>query len=481
MPIKKTNQKIIDSLTQNLSAYRKPISIADAASKSGLSLEDTKSGLNFLLAEYRGSIAATDQGELLYAFPDGFVSFRQQEFLDKIWLKTKNTVMGGLKFLVRAWISVVMVAYVAIFALILIALSFRNSDERENSSSIGNSLLFHALLRMILDSLFWTFHPFSPFYYHSYEHQNYRSNVKKVPFYERVNNFFFGPSETVVSEEQIIKDVLQEIRAQKGRIGIFDIMKVTGFSKKQADPFMAKLMLDYNGEVHVSDEGGIYYEFIDIRKTALNENYTPVKPVWYKRASLPAFTGNTFGSNALIIGLNGFNLLMSFVAINNHWTIEHFKYLIHVSVNKIPISMMIPAENFGSALILGWIPFSFSLFLFSIPLIRFLMRNKKAQKINKYNGRIGLIKALVTKLTSLGIKEQTLKQEWQEQALVPADDKIFVKEIVKLGGSVELDEEDQPIFRFKDLESEKAALQKVRSRASVSESYVGQVVFDSRN
>ena len=54
MPIKKPNQKIIDSLTQNLSAYRKPISIADAASKSGLSMEDTKSGLNFLLAEYRG-------------------------------------------------------------------------------------------------------------------------------------------------------------------------------------------------------------------------------------------------------------------------------------------------------------------------------------------------------------------------------------------------------------------------------------------
>lgn len=480
MTAKKPNQKIIDSLTQSLSTYRNPISIADAASKSGLSFADTKNGLNFLLAEYRGSIAATNQGELLYAFPYGFVSFRQQELFEKIWLKTKNAFMGGLKFLVRAWISVVMVAYVAIFAIILIALSLKGSDERENNSSLGSSLMLHALLRMVLDSLFWTFHPFSPFYYNNYEYRSY-NQVKKAPFYERVNNFFFGPQEIEVSQEQIIKNVLQEIRAQKGRIGIFDIMKVTGFSKKEADPFMAKLMLDYNGEVHVSEEGGIYYEFIDIRKTALNEINLSPKPIWHQRAVLPSFTGNTFSSNALIIGLNGFNLIMSLVAITNHWSIERLTYLFHAAASKIPSSMLIPAENFSSALILGWIPFLFSSFLFSIPLMRLLGRSKKAQKIATYNGKVGLIKSLVTKLTSLGIKEHTLKQDWQEQALEAPDEKIFIKEVVKLGGTIELDEQDQPMFRFKDLESEKEALQKARKHASASESYVGQVVFDSRN
>ncbi len=480
MSNKKPQQKIIDSLTKNLTSISAPISVADASSKSGLSFEDSKAGLNFLLAEYRGHIAATSMGELLYSFPYGFSKpWEKKEFLDNLINKSSKLFMGGLKFLVRAWISIVMVGYVAIFAVILIALSFsKSSDDRDNSPSFGSSLMFHALFRMILDSLFWTFHPFSPFYVGSSGYDSFRPKVAKTPFYERVNRFFFGPTEVEISQQDLIKNVLQEIRAQKGRIGIFDVMKVTGLSKRNADILMSKLMLDYEGEVLVSEQGGIYYEFINLRKTSLNELSTHAEPVWCKKALLPPFTGNTASSNLLIFSLNSFNLIMGFVGITNHWTIEHLKLILQNSMTQD--QMLINPQVFGPSLLLGWIPFSFSLFLFLIPLTRLFFRSNKEEKIKTYNGRNGLIKALLTKLTRFGIKEEALKTSWQEQAGAAPKESSFIRETIKLGGELELDDNAQTRFRFRDLEAEKEALEKARASSSARESYVGEIIFDSR-
>ncbi len=38
-------------------------------------------------------------------------------------------------------------------------------------------------------------------------------------------------------------------------------MRVTGLPRDEADPLMSRLMLDYDGSVEVSDEGGIFYRF----------------------------------------------------------------------------------------------------------------------------------------------------------------------------------------------------------------------------
>ena len=47
--------------------------------------------------------------------------------------------------------------------------------------------------------------------------------------------------------------LIAAIRAGKGRIGLGDVMRVTGYPREKADPLMAKLMLDYDGDVAVSD------------------------------------------------------------------------------------------------------------------------------------------------------------------------------------------------------------------------------------
>jgi hypothetical protein len=477
--INKPSDKVIQGLTNALGGILKPITIADASTKSGLSLYDAKNGLTYLLAEYRGSLSATSEGELLYYFPAGFTKpWEKKEKLAKFWQNIKKTGLGILKFAVRAWITVVMLAYVVIFALIILALTFKNSD-RDEGHSLSGSLMFHTMIRLILDSLFWTFHPFSPFYSgHDAYFDHPRLRKKKKPFYEKVNRFFFGPEEKPMDEIDLTKLALQEIRAKKGRIGILDLMRVTGLSKEEADPFMAKLLVNHEGDILISNEGGIIYEFPAMRKSALMETVASPPPIWQKREIVPPFTGNEAGSNMLIICLNGFNLLMSFVAITNSWTIEKLKYIFFAASSNIPAELLSPPPE-GIPLLLGWIPLFFSSVLFLIPAARALFRSKKRQEVNAKNGRRGLIRAILSKVGLGGIKEDTLQQSWTEIAQEKPDEKEFIKEIIKLGGELESDEHDGLVYRFRSIEAELSALGRARARASKAETSVGEVIFSS--
>jgi len=477
----KPNDKVIDSLKQSLGGLTSPVTVADAAQRSGLSLEAVKTGLNYLVFEYRGTLLATSQGELLYAFPTGFKKpWEQQEKIAAFWAKTKKIGIGILKFLVRAWITIVMLGYVVIFALILLGLTFAKSSDRDEDHGLSSSLMFHSLLRLILDSLFWTFHPFSPFYVGHDPYYDHMPKRKKTPFYEKVNRFFFGPEEKRMDEQEIVKLALQEIRAQKGRIGLLDLMRVTGLSKEEADPFMAKLMLSHDGDVSVSEEGGIIYEFPSIRKTALLEPVFSPPPIWQKREVLPQFTGNDISANVLIAGLNGFNLMMSTVAIANGWTIEKLRFMFSVASVRAPHNLSLTMPE-GTPLLLGWIPLAFSLALFFIPITRGFFRGRKKKEIDAKNGKRGLIRAILSKLGFGGIPEDTLRKGWVELAQAKPDNREFTREIIKLGGELELNEKDKPIYRFRAIEAELKALDAARHRAKSSESSVGNVIFNSAN
>lgn len=482
---KKIDQNYINSLKKALKNNSKPITVADAATKSGLSFLNTKEALNFLVFDYRGNLSVTSDGELLYDFPYGFSKpWQQKEKFDELLGKAKKFGLGLLKFLVRSWITIVMVGYVVIFVLILIALTFSKNSDRDRGNSFAGSLMFHTLFRLVMDSLFWTFHPFSPLriardpYYDNYYRSHHMPRKKQIPFYEKVNGFFFGPEEKKDSKEEITKLALQEIRAQKGRIGMLDLMRVTGLNKEEADSFIARLMVDYDGDVTVSENGGIIYEFPELRRTALREHVSSPPPIWHKRVLLLPFTGNDSSSNMLIAGLNGFNLVMSYVAIKNSWTLEKIQYLVTMASQNIPPEFMPPAPQ-GTPLLLGWIPFIFSTLLFLIPATRALFRNSKRKQVAAKNGKRGLIKTILSKLGFGGIKEETLKKGWVELSNLKPDNKEFTREVIKLGGELEINENDMAVYRFRAIENELESLAKSRSHASDEEAMVGEIIFSS--
>ncbi len=502
------------------------LTIADAAAKAGLALRDAERGLHFLSTKYRGTLSATDQGELLFKFPWGF----SLPLVKKPWFvrgveRVGNFVRGVGKFVVRAWVSIVMIGYAAVFVALALAWAFSGrSDDRGG----GGFTALYVIVRVISEALFWTFHPFSPLavqrqHRHQQRHQQHlrargprrtrtimrfgqqievddddddkgaEDDDEKIPFYERVNRFVFGPEPEKVDLHEMQRRLIAQIRVNAGRIGLLDVMKVTGLPREEADPLMAKLLLDYDGEVDVSDDGAITYRFAGLRKTAGSVDDRAPPPVWNERKKAPAITGNASGSNFLVAAVNGFNLLMSFIALNMNLTIDRVFHLIQQAQSKIPLP---PLPYDGMPLVLGIIPLLFSALLFALPLWRLLRSGAKKKEADAENARRAVLQTVFEQMEQAaesgkaddqrGIREAALKRAWHKATGEAPDDKELIAAIVALGGDIDMDASSsesggpaggRALYRFRDLEAEVAELQKQREQASEQEKSAGAVVF----
>lgn len=474
-------------LRKALRGHKGELTVADAATKAGLSLRAAEKGLFWLLERYPSSLAATSEGELLFRFDNGLARLRKELSPTRLFFKKAGRALSGIgRFVLRAWISVVLIGYAAVFLAVILALTFAKQGDSNDHRGPGLEVGY-VLLRLVGEALFWTFHPFSPFAvqyragYGRYEERGYGRRQKKkqdVPFYEKVNRFVFGPQEPEPDPREQEQRILAEIRALKGRIGVTDVMRVTGLDREAAEPLLARLMLDYEGEVEVSDEGGITYRFPALRRSAEAgaETRRP-RPAWLERLSAGALTGNSAGANVLIAALNGFNLILSLVAMGANLTIDNLQLLLQ----GVPVELL-PSD--GMPLALGLIPFLFSLAIFAMPLGRAMTRPAKQRKVARENGRRGLLRVVLDKVGATrsdeGVKldEETLQRAWAEAAGAPPNEKELVREAVKLGGDVDVDESSgRAYFRFRDLEAEVAALEAERLAADERERLVGEVVY----
>jgi len=462
-----------------------PHTVADAATASGLALRDTERGLTWLTQEYRGHLRATEQGELLYLFPTGFTQpWKTYDAWSRAGSAVAKGAMGALRFVVRAWLMIVLLAYVAIFLAVLVGMMFARQGNSNDRRGGGFSGLGFVLFRVLGDALFWTFHPFSPFAVTSYgqgygQAQPMRSRAKRdeVPFYERVNRYFFGPTPAKADPLGHERAILGELRAKKGRIGVGDVMRVTGLTRDKADPLMARLMLDYEGDVAVSDDGAIVYHFEAMRRTAASDGPTArPPPAWETLPDLPPLTGNPFETNLLIAGLNLFNVVMAAVAIDQNLTLAKLPLLLfhHIPLVRMPYD--------GTPLVLGVIPLVFSLAIFLLPIGRALLRASAERAHAHEKGRLAVLREVLTRVENKKeVTDGALEGAFKRAAGEAAGEGEISKHLAGLGGDVAVSSETGGVrYRFADLETEAVALQAEREAADdEEEKKVGRVVFAS--
>jgi hypothetical protein len=377
----------------------------------------------------------------------------------------------------------------------------------------GNAL--GVVLRIVFEALYWTFHPFSPIARRNVwdgsvydERRIHRGRGQRsrqvrrfgqlvtiqedddvveeeVPFYEKVNRFVFGPeAEPPMPIEVQKKRLVAQIRAKQGRIGLLDVMRVTGLPREEADPLIARLLLDFDGEVDVDDNGAITYRFEKLRKTAGDTAATAPPPAWDHHKVAPKVTGNTLGANFLVGAVNAFNVVMATVAISLNMTVERLMHLFQNMNSLIPVE---PLPYGGVPVVLGVIPLIFSLVLFALPALRALRKGAKEKAVAEENARAQVLKTVFQTMTDAatkgeavtGVREDRLKQAWQQATGKAPDDKELIEAVVALGGDVDMDAmaSGTGLYRFRDLEAEVKALQAERTVASAAEEAVGEVVY----
>jgi hypothetical protein len=466
-------------LEKALAGRTEASTIADATAKSGLALRDAESGMHALVSEYRGHLRVTADGDLLFVFPHGFTKpWEAGDRARDLARRAGRAALGAARFMVRAWISVVLVAYALIFLALVIALMFARSGDSRGERGLGFEVIY-VFLRIVADALFWTFHPFSPFAYADIgappaRGRRHRRKKDETPFYEKVNRFFFGPEIPAPDPRAEERRILAEIRAQKGRIGLGEVIRVTGLPREQAEPLLSRLMLDYDGEIDVSEEGAIVYRFEALRRTADEAEPHRPRPIWERIRKLAPLTGNSWGTNFMIAGLNGFNLVVSLYALAEGLTLDKVGWLLERAGYHGPPELFRPAPT-GTAIALGLVPLVFSLALFALPLVRAALRPWKERRIARENGRRAALREI---LEHHEVSDAALRAAWKQAAGAEPKEAELNREIVALGGDVD-GESGEVRYRFPDLDAEARALAAEREAAAEGEAKVGEVVFTS--
>jgi hypothetical protein len=467
-------------LERSLRGFRGQLTAADAAARSGLPTRDAAEGLATLAADYAGHLAVTDKGELIYDFPRGLVRDDRPGVLRRMGRALVKVAAGAVRLVVRAWVSVVLVGYVVVFGAVLIAIAAKSDD----SDGIGDVLA--VLGRVLFEALYWTFHPFSPFRLAGAPVTGRRRHrIADVPFYERVNRFVFGPPAPAIDPRAETQKLLVEIRRQQGRVAPADVMRVTGSSREAAERSLLRLVADHDGEITVSEEGAILYEFPALRSTAGrggtgagSDRLARATPAWQQLAKVPPLTGNGAGFNVLFTILNGFNLTVSGVALSQGWTIERLVELgARIGVQDAP---PLPPPD-GIPLVLGLVPFVFSTALFAMPMLRALRRRVTAARVAHENHLRLVLRRL------LADREETRRFEYTLPELSDActidgrrPGQADVERAVRaLGGTVDVKDDGRLVYVFDDLAREHAAVRRSRALASADEALPGRVLLSS--
>jgi hypothetical protein len=476
--VKTRAPKSAEVLEKTLARERGELTVADAAARSGLPLRDAEEGLRYLAAAFSGHLAATEKGEILYSFPGGLVRPPETRLLRRIGRGIVKTVAGVGRFIVRAWVSVVMIGYAVAFLALMIALAARSDRDEGPGEAIG------LVLRVIAEALFWTFHPFSPVYLRREPYWlqsapgRRRSSLPKVPFYEKVNRFVFGPPKVERDPREQERLVLAELRSQKGRVAPADVMRVTGLSREEAERLLLRLVVDYQGDIEATENGVVVYRFKDLRTTAkASEREAAPAPIWSQRVNLPALTGNTGGSNFLFALINAFNLAASTYVLANGLTIERLTAMIANARERFPEPLP-PAD--GIPLALGAVPFAFSLALFLLPLLRSLRRPAERARVSRENGWRGMLRVVLTgRRGRVEMSTAELTQAWIAAGGKSPTEHELRDAVRAAGGDVDVNEKGELVFRFEVLERELQATEEDRAGASGEEASPGEVVFSS--
>jgi hypothetical protein len=478
-------------LEDSLKNFRGDLTVADAAARAGLPLHHAEQALRRLAANRGGHLAATDSGELIYSFPRGLEKPRRLGLGRRLIRGAARVLASAGRLLVRAWVSVVLVGYAVVFVAVAVALAARDDD----GDGIGAAI---ALIgRAVLEALFWTFHPLSPF---ALEAQGGWSmggrrrwpGARRLPFYERVNRFVFGPPEPAPDLRERERRLLAEIRHLEGRVGPSDLVRVVGCDREAAERELLRLVVDYDGEIEVSDGGAIIYAFKSVRTTAgagtaAGTARGAVTPVWHERVEAAPITGNGAGSNFLLVALNGFNLVASGVAVTTGLTVERLAAVVGQVRSEAAVGIghaaAAPLPAPGTSLLLGWVPLLFSAALFALPVARAFGHRRARARAAAENGRRALMRLALDEANGRSeIPADEAARAWAVAAgnasRLPRAAEVE-RAVRALGGEVDINDDGAVVYRFDCPARERVALACARSAAPSAEAAPGQVIFSS--
>jgi hypothetical protein len=455
--------------------------VADVVGLSGLPKHQVEAVLPAVVADCRGQMAVTESGEILYKFPQGLSN--PERSLGKKLLHWTGKALAAL---FKAWILVMLVGYFVLFVVILlvaliasIALSFMRRDDDRDGAEIGGFLggmMVSRILEFFLVLWLYSGDPYE------------RQQKKKKPFYKAVFEFVFGVEDKPeVRAKMERKAFVSLVRRNNGTVSLEELMALTGKSRAEADAFVSRLMLEFEGEPRVSDQGTLSFFFPGLLLTSGAAD----RPYILADQPLIPFTRNPSKTNNWIIFLNGFNIVFGIyflafglqgvdrvVAAGDNLS---FVYLVMVALVTAFGHVTESSANFWITTVLGIVPALYSAFFFGIPLVRRWREGIKNLAVKTANLRRRVVAAALGR--PLEIRLDQVESDSELSAPGKPADRLALKESLlrDLAGdrSIEVKSSSPLVYAVPDLEREKSDLEQIRRTTDLSKYAIGKVVFDT--
>jgi len=424
---------------------RRPFTLNDAAAGTGIAVQDLVHAFDKLIETYHCRVRATAQGDVIYDF-GGSLRRRHAKTVTEVLCEILEVVWKGFQVLYKVCTALVMMiyfgVYVTILCLMLIALS--------SSSKRGRKEVFPSLgeIGRVWDYLFGL---------------ATETEEGKKGFLASVYDFVFGPPREQPDKLNNEKELAAFLRKKKGITVGAELQALAGWSTDQMEEFLAMYVAKFHGRLKVSEDGVLYAEFDELLRGKVKTNETPIVYYWDEDEPEYLWTGNELLRNLGIVSMNAFNLLMSFLVLKLDGTLFDLTPTVRI--------------------LLGWVPFIYSVLFFAIPLGRGVWILKKQYEQHQAHIRRRVMKAVFEKKAA----PKTLEQI---ERLVNADpnmeslsrrtiQKMMDKLLIELRGKLEADTSSGKVYYvFDRIHNELEAIQTLRKQRQVSQD-LSDVILDS--
>jgi hypothetical protein len=453
------------------------VTIADASSVSGLSLRDAKDVMDALIAKYKCRLQITNNGDLIYDFGDRLAR-RSERTWAEWWQGTRKQLWKVFVAVFKVWISITLVVYFSLFLIIIIGIIIASlaRDGDGDSIDVGDGIggAFRVLGELMFNIFYWrtvtnTYHYETDSRGYSYRAYDARTsslskkgkNKGKKGFVASVYDFVFGPPRVEANPLENQQEVASYLRKNQGVIVKPEMIGLAGWTGEKADDFFSEIIARFDGEPKISNNKILYGDFQALIKSKDTQADAPI--IWYWNEYEPEYklTGNTQGRNLGVGLMNGFNLIVS----------------------STFLAFLITEGNQLTAILLGWLPFMFSVLFFTLPVYRWFDIQPKRKKRRLENIRKRLMRTIFEQnyreISIQELTEVTNNRSKGEESLKPVEvEKMMQTLIYDLDGELGNDKDGQLTYRFYRLQEELQEAKKLRESQN-SDNQLGEIVFDT--